>query len=242
MIAVILLGLLACASAAPWHNHRHYRGNSHYEEDDDYLDSFFENQMFDTRRFWNEISREMLRLDSMLADLSKHFPHQYPTVEVNDKEYKITLNLPGFDEKEVVVKAKKGLLVVQAVHKEGDVPERNYLIVRSLPDDVGENGSWTYENGVLRVIFPISKNVTDITAKDVTDVPTQTVAPEHSREEMENAGENKDLNEDIDEIKPDSNRNDLITNEIPHQENTVEATTYAVGLNDDVELLPMQRY
>ncbi|CAG9564412.1 unnamed protein product [Danaus chrysippus] len=242
MIAVILLGLLACASAAPWHNHRHYRGNSHYEEGDDYLDSFFENEMFDTRRFWNELSRELMRLDAVLDDLTKHFPHQYPTVEVDDKEYKITLNLPGFDEKEVVVKAKKGLLVVQAVHKEGDVPERNYLIVRSLPDDVGENGSWTYENGVLKIIFPITKEGTDVTSKDVTELPTQTLAPKHSREEMDNTGENKDLNEDIDEIKPDSNRNDLITNEIPHQENTVEATTYAVGLNDDVELLPMRRY
>ncbi|XP_046961950.1 uncharacterized protein LOC124531407 [Vanessa cardui] len=241
-IAIVLFAVVACASAAPrYHDHFHHHPYSH--DGDVSLERFIEREIFDTRRFWEELRREMMGIDKMIADLNKNFGTFLSNEKIEGNQYKITISLNGFEEKEIAVKAKKRLLIVQAVHKGGDDgPERNYLDLRTLPDFVDINGSWTFENGVLTVVFPVERSV-EGTEATITEVPV-TQAPEHSREEVESnptVEENQDADIGIERGDLGKDKN-ILTNEISSgQQSAVEATTYAVDLKDEVELVPIHR-
>lgn len=230
MYAIVLLGFLALASAAPHYNHRHYdHFGRHHHSFEPELERYLEQNMFDTNRFWQDLRRDMMELDKMLADLSKHFPSSVSSEKIEGNEYIITIPLSGYEEKEITVKARKGLLVVQAVHKVDDVPTKNYLDVRTLPDCANEAGSWTFENGILKITFPLEK-------KESTDVAV-TDAPQHSREELE---PNASSGYNTDNVRGDIDvQTAVLNNEIPKR-TPVEATTYAVDLKGEVELLPSQ--
>lgn len=237
MFALVLLGCLALSSAAPHHYHHHHHGPPHGSSYDSSLERYLEEEMFNTRLFWDELRREMLELDTMLADFGRHFPSSISSEKMEGNEYIITIPLPNYEEKEIVVKARKGLLMIQAVHQVEGETQRNYLDVRTLPDCVNEAGSWSFEDGVLKIVFPIEKK--DIAGGEVpTDAPV-TEAPQHSREDMEpTVDENVNQNADVESDRGDLGKNiELLTNEIPKR-NPVEATTYAVDLKDEVELVP----
>ncbi|CAH2102033.1 unnamed protein product [Euphydryas editha] len=251
MIAFVLLAIVACASAAPhFHHYRshqpYYQGPYHhgpYNYDNNLsLERFMDSQVFDTRAFWEELTREMMGLEAMIADLYKHFPNSLSEEKVEGNEYKINIPLSGFDEKEIAVKAKKGLLIVQAVRQVSDEPARSFLGVRTLPDDVNVNGSWTYTNGLLRIVFPLERK--SVGEPTVTEIPV-TQAPEsvHSPEvfEIDNRpSDSQDADVGIASVDTDK-ENTISTNEI-QQGQTVEATTYAVDLKGDVELVPIKYY
>ncbi|CAH0727663.1 unnamed protein product, partial [Brenthis ino] len=233
MFALVLLGCLALSSAAPRHYHHpyHHHGPPHGSSYEACLERYLEEEMFNTRRFWDELGREMLELDTVLADFGKY------RIQIEGNEYIIRISLPNYEEKEIAVKARKGLVMVQAVHQEEGEPQRNYLDVRTLPDSVNEAGSWSFENGVLKIVFPIAKK--EITEGEVPTEAPVTEAPQHSREDMEpTSNENANRNADVESDRGDLGKNtELLTNEIP-KHNSVETTTHAVDLKDDFKLVP----
>ncbi|XP_047985070.1 LOW QUALITY PROTEIN: uncharacterized protein LOC125225408 [Leguminivora glycinivorella] len=234
MYALVCLSLLACAFAAPQyhfrppprhHHHEHYHGSD--------LDDFMTDDVFDTGRFFKDFNREMEQLEKAIEELVKHFPTQ-ATSGLQGNQYKININLSGFDEKEISVKAREGLVMVQAVHKTEEGGERSYLDVRTLPSFVKtDTGSWTYGEDLLKIVFDV-KEGTGTEVAGSTEAAVVTEAPD--REEIESQ-ENDNTNQDADVgVRGDT---ELITNEIP-KEQTVEATTYAVDFNNEVEFVPVR--
>lgn len=254
MFAVLLVSLVAACAAAPsprFGHHHHHGEHAPFSSGPSFqpaqLDPGFAppqrnydpfgDDVFDTRQFWAEMANELRQLDEMLAQFSANFPSVTSSQGVDGKQYKITIPLAGFDEKDIVVKAREGLLMVQAVHKlEGDATgERSYLDIKTLPSRVNVTGSWTYEDNVLKIVFPLKPEAEtgEVFGTDVTEAP---VTEAHSREEMSPTG-SAEGDVDVGTHDIDLNR-ELFTNEIPR--NSVEATTYAVDLKDEVEFVPVR--
>ncbi|XP_063548294.1 uncharacterized protein LOC134755680 [Cydia strobilella] len=244
MYALVCLSLLACALAAPQYYfrpppppppppHHHHHHHEHYHGSD--LDDFMTDDVFDTGRFFKDFNREMEQLEKAIEELVKHFPSQ-ATSGLQGNQYKININLNGFDEKEISVKAREGLVMVQAVHKTEEGAERSYLDVRTLPSFVKtESGSWTYVEDLLKIVFDVKEGAGTTEDAGTTNAVEVTQAPD--REEME-SHENDNTDQDADVgARGDT---ELITNEIPKGEETVEATTYAVAINNEVEFVPVR--
>ncbi|XP_014364953.2 uncharacterized protein LOC106716039 [Papilio machaon] len=256
MFAIVLTALLACASAAPHYRHSHHHGygppspfgsrdeydlggfgmEPHFGNDND----FFRDNMFDTRRFWAELSREMSMLDQLLNDFAKRFPSGVSNegIDKTTNEYKVTVALNGFEEQDIKVKAREGLLMIQAIRNKDEAGQNSYLSVRTLPDFVNVTGSWTYEDGVLKIVFPLISTPADgeTTTEITTEIPEQ-FKPE-SREETTIGEDTKDADVGLDRGDV-AKETELLTNEIPRKE-AVEATTYAVDLKDEVEFVPVR--
>lgn len=235
MFSPIFFGLLAIAAAAPRYHH-HHSSPAFYHHGYNFED-FLQDEVFDTSRFWNELQREMASLEAVLADMSKRFPTELSTAKIEGNMYKLRIPLSGYSEKDIVVKAKKGLLMVQAVKGGDGYMSSTYMDIRSLPENVNEAGNWKFENGILYIEFPLIQGTTT----DDTPVGT-TAAPEISREDMENHSQETNDNADVG-VEP-NNRGDLGNREIETNEiggsSNVEATTYAVDLKDEVEFVPVR--
>lgn len=229
----ILLGCLAAAAAAPHYPHgpppyapEHHQHFGQYDP--------FEEDVFDTRQFWAQMANEMRQIDEMLSRFSQSFPTMVSQAGIEGKEYKIIITLNGFEEKDIVVKAKEGFLMVQAIHKLPEGGETMYLDAKTIPNCVNVTGTWTFEQGVLKIVFPLkndgegSEAVTQVAVTEVvvTEQPTT-----REREEMESKSTEEVLTGELDE---------MLTNEIP--QNRVEATTYSVDLKDEVEFVPVRNY
>ena len=222
----------------PFHPEHHYGRLSRPD---------FGEHVFDTRRFWSELANELRDLDTMLADFYRRFPTPASSSQgIVGKEFKVTIPLGGFEEKDIIVKARTGLLMVQAIHKyEGEV-QKNYLDVRTLPDCVKMNGSWTYSEGVLKIVFPLkTESTTDVVPVVNGDTTTETTASpvtegiKESREEIDNQVEIDDRDADVGLERGDVEKErQLSKNE--DWRNSVEATTYAVDLSNDVEFVPVR--
>ncbi|XP_063395425.1 uncharacterized protein LOC134680261 [Cydia fagiglandana] len=239
MYALVCLSLLACALAAPQYHFRppppppHHHHHENYHSSD--LDDFVTDDVFDTGRFFKDFNREMEQLEKAIEELVKHFPSQ-ATSGLEGNQYKININLNGFDEKEISVKARDGLVMVQAVHKTEGGSERTYLDVRTLPSFVkSDSGSWTYGEDLLKIVFDVKEGAGTTEVAGSTEAVQVTQAPD--REEMESQ-ENENTDQDADVgARGDT---ELITNEIPKGEEKVEATTYAVDFNNEVEFVPVR--
>ncbi|KAG6441922.1 uncharacterized protein LOC115448696 [Manduca sexta] len=256
---LVFVSLLAAAAAAPQYFHQsihhgsdyfphhssnypHYPNRGYFPEYQSRspFDSFFEDNIFDTRRFWSDLSTELRELDNVLADFYRRFPSSVSREGIEGHDYKITIPLNGFDEKDIIVKARQGLLMVQAVHKIEETVVKSYLDVRNLPDSVNVTGSWVYDKGVLKITFPLKDDaVVDENKGDASEAPT-TEAP--SREAIEPSEDNTEdadvgLNRG-DDVVASEQEHMLQTNEVPN--NTVEATTYAVDVKGDVEFVPIE--
>lgn len=238
MIAVLLFGLIAAAAAAP---HRFPHGPPPYARE--HRPNFgqydpFNEDTFDTRQFWAGLATEMREIDEMLATLSQRFAASVSRSGIEGNTYKITIPLNSFEEKDIVVKAKEGFVMVQAVHKTADGGENIYLDAKTIPTCVNVTGTWKFEQGVLKIVFPLKVDAAGTTEAEI-DV-TERPAIIKDREEMDN-----DTSEDEDDadvgLRGDLDKtNELFTNEIPRSR--VEATTYAVDLKDEVEFVPVRNY
>nr|XP_021194604.2 uncharacterized protein LOC110379316 [Helicoverpa armigera] len=246
MIALLLCALVAGVAAAP-----QFDFNDMFEErpfSNYHLRThpYVDENVFDTTRFWSDLSKELRELDTMLADFSRRFPSSVTTSQggIVGNEYKITINLSGFEEKDIVVKARDGLVMIQANHKYAEGSERNYLDVRTLPDCVNVTGNWVFERETLKITFPLKEGSVVPTEPPTTEQRgfETTVGPRFagSREEIET-----NVNEGVQDVDVGLGRGDqdkeidLRTNEVPDT-NAVEATTYAVDLKDEVEFVPVR--
>ncbi|CAH2050929.1 unnamed protein product, partial [Iphiclides podalirius] len=248
MLAIVLSALAASVHAAPQYHFHHHHGppppfHHHgpppppppFPRDDAFGDHYFRDGNFDTRRFWSELSRGMVMLNNMLSEFTKRFPSGVSSegVDPETNKYKVTIPLKGFEEKDVVVKAREGVLMVQALSKSEGSTGKSYVDVRALPDFVNVAGSWTYSEGFLKIVFPLQPRG-DTTFEISTHLP-QGLKPE-SRE-VDNNGGNSDANVGV--IKDDTTKEtELITNEIPKRD-PVEVTTHLVDLKGEVVFVPV---
>ncbi|XP_059056271.1 uncharacterized protein LOC131850118 [Achroia grisella] len=237
MNAAVILSVLAVATAAPHYHHHHHHGFNHGQTSPLERYPGFGENIFDTRSFWAELENEMKQLDIMLKDFYLKFPSSVSSEGVVDNTYKITIPLVGYQERDIAVKAREGVLMVQAVHKYGEVSQRSYLDVRTLPEAIVLNGTWTYGKDILTIEFPLKEGAIT-TENPITVEPSQAANEEHSREVM---GNDNDDNQDADVGVGPRGDNDaeILTNEIPDRQEPVEATTYAVDLNNEVEFVPV---
>lgn len=233
---------LAVASAAPqyFHHHQHtplhsyLQMNHHppYYSSEDY----FGNRMFDTRRFWAELAQEMMSLDQMLQEFYNHFPKVTSEEGFQNGQYKISIPLSGFTSEDVVVKVKNHVVMVQAIHKADGGHEKHYVDIRTVPANVDvTTGTYIFENEVLNISFKVKGDIEE--AVPVTEGSTVETEKEHSREEMEPHSDDTNEDENVD-MKSSSDK-EIISNEIPTHQQNLEATTYSVLKNDDVEFVPV---
>ncbi|CAH2266780.1 jg14948 [Pararge aegeria aegeria] len=130
MIAILLVGLVACANAAPgWRDRRHSPFDSSF---DDHFEQAF--KTFDQR---------MEKKLSFISDAS--------TQGIVGNEYKITIPLESFEAEDIVVNAGKNMLNIVA-YKPGNYYSRTI----QLSEFVGEQGTWSFENGALKISLPIN--------------------------------------------------------------------------------------
>ncbi|KAJ8717751.1 hypothetical protein PYW07_005681 [Mythimna separata] len=123
MIALLLCGIIAGACAAPQFSDFGTRMNI----------------------AMSHMSAAMSKLSS---DLSRRLPHVQEGVE--GTEYKVTVPLPNYEAKDIVVQAREGLLIIEAQNK-----NNHYSYNNVLPDIVNLPGNWIFENGVLKITFPL---------------------------------------------------------------------------------------
>lgn len=238
----VFLAILAVASAAPHYGyHSHEEGGLGWPQSNGETD-LLGGQMFDARQFWKDLSDEMHRMDQMLNEFSKHFPTTTSNEGVEDNQYFVSITLTGFDEKDIAVKAREGVLMIQAVHSTEYGNERSYIDLRTLPTYVNVNGTWTYDKDVLKITFPLKESSTEASDVNVEAITTEprTGEVERSREEMEPSTGDENVDVDVGVERGDTDRErELLTNSIyPYR--PVEATTYSVDLKNDVEFVPMK--
>ncbi|CAG9573857.1 unnamed protein product [Danaus chrysippus] len=89
--------------------------------------------------------------DKQMDNLNKELRQQTRTEIVGD-QYWVYIEMPGFNTEDISVKSKKGLLVVRAAR-----PLNDYQHVSALPDYVDEHGSWSYNHGLLTVVYPLER-------------------------------------------------------------------------------------
>ncbi|CAH0405145.1 unnamed protein product [Chilo suppressalis] len=239
MIKLLVLSFLAAASAAPQFNHhRHSPFSQDFHNDFD-VNPYFGEEMFDTHRFWLDLELQLRQMDSMLQDFHRHFPKSTSSAGVVGHEYKVVIALPGFEEKDVIVKAREGVLMVQAVHKSDEGSHNNYIDIRTLPANVDVSGVWTFEDGVVTIVFPIKGVSTTTEAPSTTPEMMEAVTRGlGDREEMGNGNSYENDNQDADVGVSHNVEKDhaIRTNEI---QRGIEATTYAIDLKDEVEFVPV---
>ncbi|XP_053615584.1 uncharacterized protein LOC128678214 [Plodia interpunctella] len=249
MYSLFFICVIAAASAAPHYGHHHHgEFDSGSSEEFQYRPGFrrppppnypgFGKTEFDTRAFWAQLATEMKQMDDMLRDFYQHFPSSVSREGIDGDQYKIIIPLSGYKEEEISVKARTGVLMVQAVQKTAEGNQRSYLDVRTLPDGIDLSGTWSYDKDVLTIQFSLNKDATakPVTELTETELPT-TEAPNHSREEMGQDDTDDDNIEVGNRGDNDQNR-DIETNEIQSKP-PVEATTYAVDLKNEVEFVPV---
>ncbi|KAJ2947996.1 hypothetical protein O0L34_g9788 [Tuta absoluta] len=248
MIALCFLACLVLASAAPqfefnpydhpYYRHHHQRFRTPAR--DSSVEDFFNGQVFDTQRFWAEMAAEFQKIDQVLNELYTHFPATTSEHGIKGNEYVITMSLSGFEENDIKVKAREGVLMVQAVHKSDNGNQRSYIDVKTLPNYVNVNGTWTYEEGILKIVFPLNSKPEMTTEAVITQAPsTENNIDVREREEVEET-HNENPNRDADVGLEFGERDQ--DNEIPDtQVDPVEATTYAVDLKNEFELVPVRK-
>lgn len=241
----VFLAFLAVANAAPQYRYHNHDGGSFglaQPQTDSEMD-LFSGQSFDAHQFWRELADEMHRMDQMLNEFSKHFPTTTSNEGVEGNEYFVTITLTGFDEKDIAVKAREGVLMIQAVHKTEDNNERSYIDLRSLPAYVNVNGTWTYDKDILKITFPLKerpKEAGDVTEETPITTEASSDENERSRERMEPTNGYETMDADVGVGRGDVDRErELLTNGI-FRYRPVEATTYAVDLKNEVEFVPMK--
>lgn len=249
MISLLLFGFIASTCAAPqFHDgFRDRFGPPPFFPDNRHFHLAKQrtapeaNNLFDTNAFWTEFSKEMKELDEMMAEFTRRFSARMSQEGVEGNEYRITITLSGFKEEDIIVKAREGLLMIQAHHKYEEGSERNYLDIRHLPSAVNVTGTWTFDKGVLKVVFPLIEGFETQTVESVNVVSTDftTKRPTFDREEVENHNDKTVGVQDADVGLSKNDGRDVMTNEISDS-NFVEATTYAVDLKDEVEFVPVR--
>ncbi|CAG4953783.1 unnamed protein product [Colias eurytheme] len=147
MLGIILCGLLVAVNGVP----QFFQGD------------FFPEWKMDS--FWRDFDRKF-------EEFGDQMDHLYGNIDTTDRikgdKYEVTMIMSGFNEDEISVNVRQGQLVVEGHSADGSV---NVYSSRSLPPYVGETGTWTYDNDVLKIVLPIhngKKSTPEIETPNVT--------------------------------------------------------------------------
>ncbi|XP_045459902.1 myb-like protein I [Melitaea cinxia] len=253
MTVILLLAVLACASAAPYYNHQqshqifyqhhhnqqayyqhhhkqqeyyqHHKNQQVYNQQHDHQHSYQPHYpVFDSHDDWNSNWKELKK------EITGH-PGKIPCEgEIENNMYKIVIFLPGFKQNEITVKVKTGLLVIQADHKSEWEPMKSYLDFRILPEFVDGYGVWTYEHCLLTIVLPLVGKSEEEPV--TTEVSVTTNQPEYSTEVAttetdQNVTHAEDSDDEI--VRGDQGEENIITPaEVSPGTKPVETTTYAI--------------
>ncbi|XP_030040729.2 uncharacterized protein LOC115456025 [Manduca sexta] len=107
--------------------------------------------------FLSGFSEQMEQLGRDMQHLQLELAKVTPTIETTQTQYIVTYQLPGFHKEDIEVKIKEGMLVVEAVQRNG-MRTRSQTNMRNLPEYVNRNGSWAFIGEILRIVFPLKIN------------------------------------------------------------------------------------
>ncbi|XP_045497509.1 uncharacterized protein LOC123695646 [Colias croceus] len=159
MLKIILCGLLVAVNGAP-----------------KYKQHFFpEREMYYT--FLTEIVQRVDvfgdRMDHLLDD--DEFPVTTSPGRINGDKYEIEYTMTGLKKDDISVKARQGQLQFEVHSADGII---NIYHNRSLPPYVDASGrNWTYEDNVLKIVFPILKNTQSPLGNKPTSVSVNDIKP-----------------------------------------------------------------
>ncbi|XP_045505764.1 uncharacterized protein LOC123702146 [Colias croceus] len=147
MLKIILCGLLVAVNGAPKYKQQFFPGtfwtqfNKHFEE------------------FGN-------RTNHPFDDVK--FPVTMSDGRINGDKYEIILPMPGLKKDEISVTSRHRHLEIDGHSADGFV---DVYISRPLPRYVHASGNWTYEDSMLKIVFPILKHTQSPFGNKPTSVP-----------------------------------------------------------------------
>ncbi|CAG4953792.1 unnamed protein product [Colias eurytheme] len=157
MLKIILCGLLVAVNGEP-----------------KYKQHFFPRTEMD--RYWTQFNERFEefrdRMDHLFDDVE--FPVTAIPGRINGDKYVIEYIMTGLKEDEISVKARQGLLQIEGHSADGSI---NIYNSRPLPLYVDASGNWTYEDNVLKIVFPILKNTQSPFGNKPTSVPVNEIKP-----------------------------------------------------------------
>lgn len=162
----VILFCLAAATALPYNDRgigpKSYQLEKYNEE---LTHPLLDEKSFETRRVMSKETSETHGLDDTLANWNKlGFPALDNSSQgIEGEEYIVNIPLKGFEQKDIVVNANNGRLTVHAVHELDGIVMNKFLNERTLPNYVNGNSSWSYTEGVLKIVFSLkSKDTTNV--------------------------------------------------------------------------------
>ncbi|XP_032525297.1 uncharacterized protein LOC116776262 [Danaus plexippus] len=154
--SIVMLCVVAWSASGVRHGLWHNTRPDQYYNDDYNFDTGIDN-------FWHNFNKRMDNFDNDMDNIATGLRQQTRADVVGD-QYWVSIEMPGFNTEDILVKSKKGLLVVEAVHQGDGQPLNQYQHISDLPDFVDEHGSWSYKYGILRVVYPLKRRApTDVT-------------------------------------------------------------------------------
>ncbi|KAJ2943545.1 hypothetical protein O0L34_g16653 [Tuta absoluta] len=139
MFAWCFLACLALASAAPQSSYIQFDTPSRHKDRTQLIFNGFGEKM--------NFAEEAAKMQTGEQGLNELHAHAPSIASKND--YVVTKYQYKFEEKDITVKAGRGIVKVEAVHN-----TNSYTAIDYLPSNVNENGTWTFEAGVLKIVFP----------------------------------------------------------------------------------------
>ncbi|XP_038220851.1 uncharacterized protein LOC119838805 [Zerene cesonia] len=186
MLIMILCGLSVAVNGGPQHFHRNY----------------FPGWEMDS--FWRDFDRKFEVFDDQMDRLYGSIENIDTGDRIVGDNYEITMVMSGFKEDEISVKVRQGQLVVEGHSDDGSI---NIYNSRSLPPYVGASGTWTYENNVLKIVFPIIHGNNPVSEKehrpnvvDKTHVIVSTGANNEGKEVLK-ANQRRNLGDEVEIIQ-----------------------------------------
>ena len=105
-----------------------------------------------------KIKNPFFDLFDTVFELEKGINIPKSNVQKNNNGYELLLSIPGLSKEDLKIIIKEGVLKISFEREGGSIFVENFTKSYTLPDDVNENQiEGKVENGVLKLILPISK-------------------------------------------------------------------------------------
>ena len=105
-----------------------------------------------------KIKNPFFDLFDTVFELEKGINIPKSNVQKNNNGYELLLSIPGLSKEDLKIIIKEGVLKISFEREGGSIFDENFTKSYTLPDDVNENQiEGKVENGVLKLILPISK-------------------------------------------------------------------------------------
>ncbi|XP_023941655.2 uncharacterized protein LOC112048377 [Bicyclus anynana] len=155
MITILLVGLIAGVSAAPSRIARHPQQPPF----DGSFETYLRQELYDAilnipPSYYVFCEMEIERSETP----QRCYNIDGVTETIEGDMHKIIIPVPGFHKYDFFMKTTEGQLFIQAF-SHGDT--RRFVFTRMLPQSVAVQATWSYENDVLNVFYPVEQNEGD---------------------------------------------------------------------------------